>query len=166
LWVLLGYLHRRRGDEAAARRVWAEGIDEVSPRLASFQSNFRMQAWLANLEAGAGRGEAALRRSERLQAADGTNGYLLYRLAHVWAEAGDPLQALSLLEAAIDNGFLSVQLMRHEEAFAFAHLAQNESYQEIRTALERKIRGLRRTYRLAPNSGVRPTLDGGSAGNS
>jgi len=166
LWVLLGYLHRRHGDEAAARRAWAEGIDVVSARLASFQSNFRMQAWLANLEVGAGRGESALRRSERLQAAGGTNGYLLYRLAHVWAEAGDPLQALSLLEAAIDNGFLSVQLMRHEEAFAFDHLAQNESYQEIRTALERKVRGLRRTYRLAPNSGVRPTLDGGSAGNS
>jgi TolB-like protein/tetratricopeptide (TPR) repeat protein/transcriptional regulator with XRE-family HTH domain len=165
LWVLLGYIHRKRGDEAAARRVWAEGIDVVSARLASFQSNFRVQVWLANLEAGVGRGEEALRRSESLEAADGTNGYLLYRLAHVWAEAGDPVQAMNLLEAAVDNGFLSVQLMRHEEACAFAHLVPHHRYQEIRAALERKVRDLRRTYRLGPQSTVRPAVDGGSGGS-
>ncbi len=165
LWVLLGYIHRRRGDEDAARRVWTQGIDVVSARLATFQSNFRVSAWLANLEAGVGRGEEALRRSESLQTADGANGYLLYRLAHVWAEAGDPVQAMSLLEAAVDNGFLSVQLMRHEEACAFARLVPHQRYQEIRTALERKVRGLRRTYRLAPES-VAKQVTRGSARNA
>jgi TolB-like protein/Flp pilus assembly protein TadD len=165
LWVLLGYIHRKRGDADAARRAWTQGISVVSARLATFQSNFRVQAWLANLEAGAGRREEALRRSESLQTADSTNGYLLYRLAHVWAEAGELGQAMSLLEAAVANGFLSVQLMRHEEACAFASLVPHQRYQAIRTALERKVRGLRRKYRLVPQGMVRQTLDGGSGGS-
>jgi TolB-like protein len=51
LWVLLGYLHRTLGDESSARQAWLEGIDSVSPRLVSFEENWRMQIWYANLEA-------------------------------------------------------------------------------------------------------------------
>ncbi len=165
LWVLLGYIHRTRGDEAAARQAWAQGIGLVSARLAAFQSNFRVQAWLANLEAAAGHREAALRRGRSLLAADPANGYLLYRLAHVWAEAGEPSEAVRLLEAALANGFLSVQLMRHEETCALGRLVPHSRYQRIGTTLERKVRSLRRKYRLAAEGMVRPTVGGGIAGS-
>lgn len=165
LWLLLGYIHRTRGDEQAAQQVWAEGIEVVSARLAAFQSNFRVQAWLANLEAATGCRDAALRRSRSLQTADPANGYLLYRLAHVCAEAGEPSEAMSLLDAAITGGFLSVQLMRHEEACALVRLVPHSRYQQIVATLERKVRSLRRKYRLGPEEMVRQTVDGRSGGS-
>jgi hypothetical protein len=72
---------------------------------------------------------------------------------------------MSLLDAAITGGFLSVQLMRHEEACALVRLVPHSRYQQIVAALERKVRSLRRKYRLGPEEMVRQTVDGRSGGS-
>lgn len=148
LWVLLGYIHRSKGDEGAARRSWSRGAERVSARFEDFPSNRRVHAWLANLYAALGQVDKATAAVQRLRAADPNNSYLLYRIGHVAAELEDYDLACETFSAATDNGFLSVQIMRHEENIcATKKMASLRRYQEIVGHLEQKVEELRSRYR-------------------
>lgn len=72
-------------------------------------------SWLANVAACMCHAERARAKIARLTEAEPHNGHLKYRLAHVLAELGDSEIAIRTLPEAIQDGFLSVQLLWHEE---------------------------------------------------
>jgi tetratricopeptide (TPR) repeat protein/transcriptional regulator with XRE-family HTH domain len=129
LWVLLGYLHRARGEEDAARASWAEGLMHVP-----VETNQRTLAWRANLLAAIGDVRGADRAVDALVGRDPHNGYLRYRMVHVLAEAGHRSMAVEMLDQAVIHGFLSAQLLRQELTLGLAPL---RSLSAFRTALER-----------------------------
>ncbi|MEV6966580.1 tetratricopeptide repeat protein [Hamadaea sp. NPDC051192] len=133
VWTLLGYL---------SPGTWAEALD----RLGATEPNSRTAAWLANIHAAAGQRETAGRLADDLRAAHPTNGYIIYRLAHVYAELGQTEPALSCLRAAIDLGFLSVQLLRREADFGLASLRGIPDYETLIRQLDDNVERCRRQY--------------------
>jgi TolB-like protein/tetratricopeptide (TPR) repeat protein len=148
LWLLLGYSHRQKGDEQAARKAWAKGAELVASRLGTTSMNHRVSAWLANLQAGSGAESDALATVRTVSGAAPENSYLQYRIAHAYAELGRPLEAIDALTAAIRNGFLSVQLLRTEEMCALGHLATDSRYETTLKNLYERLGKLRRKYPL------------------
>lgn len=146
LWVLLGYVQRAAGDEAAAQTTWRQGLAALARRQPAGRVNHRAAAWVANLHAATGaRAEAArLLRATRLQ--EPTNGYVAYRLAHVAAELGDVERALALLGGAVQGGFLSVQLLRCEESSGLARLTERTDYGALVKRLEQRVADVREKY--------------------
>lgn len=145
LWVLLGYLHRHRGDEDAARRAWERGADAIVS-LDADRSNSRTRAWTANLLAAAGRGEAATTLLDELTMAEPRNGYLRYRLAHVLAELGRPDEAVAMLAGAVAEGFLSVQLLQQEIILALAPMRGREGFASVVQELHDRVEHCGRLY--------------------
>jgi tetratricopeptide (TPR) repeat protein/DNA-binding XRE family transcriptional regulator len=133
VWTLLGYLTPETWDEALERLGWAE-------------ENSRTAAWLANIQAAAGRTETARRLADELRTAHPVNGYINYRLAHVYAELGQPGDALAVLRVAIDHGFLSVQLLRREQDFGLASLRAEPEYHALLRKLDENVERCRRIY--------------------
>jgi hypothetical protein len=145
LWVLLGYLHRCAGDEAAARQTWSQGADQVGAECAGI-SNPRTRAWLANLLAGVGQVDAVLRIVGELSDSEPNNGYLRYRLAHALAEARRTDEAVDMLCSAVANGFLSAQLLRQEDMLALAHLRGHAGFPGVLRDLDAKVVNCQRMY--------------------
>lgn len=140
VWNLLGYLHRLGGDETAAQDAWSTGIEHVGARAGKgLQSNLRVQSWLANIEACVGYAERARAKVARLIEAEPHNGYIKYRLAHVLAELGDAEAATRSLREAVQDGFLSVQLLRHDERLGLSSLVDLAEYRQVRLALEKNV---------------------------
>jgi len=77
-----------------------------------------------------GQTEQAIMRVARLTEAEPHNGYLKYRLSHVLAELGDVGTAIRTLREAVQDGFLSVQLLRHEERLGIASLIDLADYRQ------------------------------------
>ncbi|MGH3796496.1 MAG: tetratricopeptide repeat protein [Pseudonocardiaceae bacterium] len=147
VWNLLGYLHRLRDDEAAAHDAWSTGIEHVAARAGKGNShNLRMQSWLANIEACVGHVEQARAKIAQLTEAEPHNGYLKYRLAHVLAELGDSQTAIRTLHEAIQDGFLSVQLLRHEERLGLSSLVGLAEYRQVRLALQQAVERVRNKH--------------------
>ncbi|MEV0273602.1 helix-turn-helix domain-containing protein [Hamadaea sp. NPDC050747] len=133
VWTLLGYL--RPG-------TWAEALE----RLGATEANSRTTAWLANIHAAAGHAETARRLADELRAAHPANGYITYRLTHVYAELGQTEPALACLRAAVELGFLSVQLLRREEDFGLASLRGLDAYETLVRQLDDNVERCRRLY--------------------
>lgn len=140
VWNLLGYLHRLSGDEAAAHDAWSAGIEHVAARsVTEILHNARMQAWVANVAACLGHTERARAKVAHLTLAEPHNGYLKYRLTHVLAELGDAEAAIQTLRKAVQDGFLSLQLLRHEERLGLSSLVDLTEYREVRRALQQEV---------------------------
>jgi len=69
-----------------------------------------------------------------------------YRLAHTAAELGEHQQALTLLTRAVEAGFLSVQLLRHEQTCGLAALVTLPAYETVVTDLQRRVDDVRGKY--------------------
>ncbi|MGH3851331.1 MAG: hypothetical protein ACRDRT_16850, partial [Pseudonocardiaceae bacterium] len=108
--------------------------------------NLRMQSWLANIEACVGHVEQARAKIAQLTEAEPHNGYLKYRLAHVLAELGDSQTAIRTLHEAIQDGFLSVQLLRHEERLGLSSLVGLAEYRQVRLALQQAVERVRNKH--------------------
>jgi tetratricopeptide (TPR) repeat protein/transcriptional regulator with XRE-family HTH domain len=151
VWNLLGYLHRLGGDEAAAHDAWLAGIAHAAARpCTGARPNLRVQSWLANVEACVGHSEQARAKVARLAEVDPHNGYLKYRLAHVLAELGDSEEAIRILREAVQDGFLSAQLLRHDERFGMSSLVHLAEYREIRRILQQNVEGMKNKYVPSP----------------
>jgi len=148
LWLLVGYAYRANGDNAAAIEAWTEGVETTLVRLEGFEENYRTHAWLANLYAALGDRDKALQEIELVYSAEPNNNYLLYRLAHAYAELGMSNDAVKLLQSAIKHGFLSVQLMRCEEILALGKVIHTDEYQTIARDLEYYVDSLKSKYSL------------------
>ena len=140
VWNLLGYLHRLSGDETAAHDAWSTGLKHVDARTEKGnRHNLRVQSWLANIEACVGHAERARATIARLTEAEPRNGYIKYRLTHVLAELGDADAAIRTLREAIQDGFLSVQLLRHEERLGISSLVDLAEYRQVRFVLQQNV---------------------------
>lgn len=140
VWNLLGYLHRINDDDCAAQDAWLAGIEHAHEFTgAGTRVNFRVQSWLANVEACVGHIERAYATVTRLTQAEPHNGYLKYRLAHVLAELGDTDTAIRTLRDAVQDGFLSAQLLRHDERLGMSRLAGQAEYRQIKQTLQRNV---------------------------
>lgn len=147
VWNLLGYLHRLGGDEAAAHDAWSRGLEHVAASAGEGDChNPRVQSWLANIEACVGHAERAHSRVERLTEAEPHNGYLKYRLTHVLAELGDAEAAIRTLREAIQDGFLSVQLLWHDERLGLSNLVDLAEYHQVRRTLRRNVERVKNRY--------------------
>lgn len=144
VWLLLGYLHRLDGDDDQARTVWEQGRTRIAADGGG--SNPRTRAWLANLHAGVGDQRAALRSVAELARTDPHNGYLRYRLVHVLAELRHVGEAVEMLESAVAEGFLSVQLLRRELVLGLAPLRRAEGFWAAVDRLEANVKRCRRVY--------------------
>ena len=99
------------------------------------------------MRAALGQRDEASAIAERIEQADPYNGYLNYRLAHVFAELGDIERAVRLIECAADSGFLSVQMLRCEEQVcALAPVARDDRYRQAVRSLEERVEQLRVQY--------------------
>lgn len=147
VWNLLGYLNRLNGDEAAARDAWSSGIEHVATRVgAGTMHNLRVQSWLANIEACVGDTASARAKVDRLNEAEPHNGYLKYRLAHVLAELGDAEAAIRTLREAVQDGFLSAQLLRHDERLGVSSLVDVSEYRQVRLTLQQNVARVKNKY--------------------
>ncbi|NUT36415.1 MAG: tetratricopeptide repeat protein, partial [Hamadaea sp.] len=142
-WTLLGYLHRLSGDPEQARGVWLDGLARLAPETVA---SSRRAAWLANILAAAGDEAAALSFAGQLRATQPGNGYILYRLSHVYAELNRTEEALDTLRAAVDSGFLSVQLLRREQDFGLAGIRCLDAYGDLLRRLDDNVERCRRSY--------------------
>lgn len=116
-------------------------------RLGRDATNYRALAYVANMRAALGQRDEASAMAEHIEQADPYNGYLNYRLAHVFAELGDAERAVRLVECATDAGFLSVQMLRCEEQVcALARLADDGGYRQAVGRLEQRVDQLRAQY--------------------
>lgn len=138
VWTLLGYIHRSHGDDARACRTWERGV-AIGTDSAPLATNWRMQSWLANMEASAGHAASALKRWTRIATRQGSNGYVLYRGAHVLAALGHEEEAVATLRKAMDQGFRSVQLLKHDEQFALDAISGRPDYHAVVDALHAKV---------------------------
>lgn len=147
VWNLLGYLHRLGGDEAAAHDAWSTGLDHIATSAGGgHPHNPRVQSWLANVEACVGHAERARARTARLIEAEPHNGYLKYRLTHVLAELGDVEAAIRTLREAVQDGFLSLQLLWHDERLGISNLVDLVEYRQVRQTLERNVERVKNRY--------------------
>ncbi|MGI9000798.1 MAG: helix-turn-helix domain-containing protein [Pseudonocardia sp.] len=150
-WNLLGYLNRLSGDEVAAHHAWSTGIEHVAARAGrGKRRNLRVQSWLANIEACVGHAERARAAIVRPTEAEPHNGYLKYRLTHVLAELGDAEAAIRMLREAIQDGFLSVQLLRQEERLGLSCLIDLAEYRQVRLVLQQNVDRAKSKYASSP----------------
>ncbi|MGH3914101.1 MAG: tetratricopeptide repeat protein [Pseudonocardiaceae bacterium] len=144
---LLGYLHRLNGDGVAAQDAWSVVIEHIAARVEKgHRPNLRVQSWLANVEACLGRTERARAKIDRLTEAEPHNGYLKYRLTHVLAELGDTEAAIRSLREAIQDGFLSAQLLLHEEHLGISSLIDLAEYGQVKFALQQNVERTKGKY--------------------
>ncbi|MGH3888527.1 MAG: hypothetical protein ACRDSZ_18540 [Pseudonocardiaceae bacterium] len=73
------------------------------------------------------------------------NGYLKYRLTHVLAELGDAQSAIRTLHEAVQDGFLSVQLLRQDERLGLSSLVGPE-FCQVRRALQQNVDRVKNKY--------------------
>ncbi|MGH3832519.1 MAG: tetratricopeptide repeat protein [Pseudonocardiaceae bacterium] len=158
IWNLFGYLHRLSGEESAAQHAWSTGLEHAAAHAeAGTCRNLRAQSWLANIEACVGHTDRAQVTVTRLTAAEPHNGYLKYRLAHVLAELGDTEEAIRILSEAVQDGFLSIQLLWHDERLGVSSLVNLTGYHQVGRVLRQNVDRVKNKY--APSvvsSGVRP----------
>lgn len=171
VWSLLGYLHRIDGNEAAAHDVWLAAIEHVATQAGTGKMrNLRVQSWLANIEACVGHTEQARAKVAQLTDAEPHNGYLKYRLAHVLAELGDAPAAVRTLREAVQDGFLSAQLLKHDERLGVSSLVDLAEYRQVRWTLRRNVERVRNRYAPCLSPGRRvldrllPPLDDAGTG--
>lgn len=112
------------------------------------QHNPRVQSWLANVEACVGHTERAREKVARLTEAEPHNGYIKYRLTHVLAELGDAETAIQTLREAVQDGFLSAQLLRHDERLGVSSLVDLVEYHQVRRALQQDVERVKNKYAL------------------
>lgn len=156
IWNLLGYLHRLSGDKAAAHDAWSVGIDHIDPGTETTTlKNLRVQSWLANVEACAGHTERARTRVARMIEAEPHNGYLKYRLTHVLTELGDARGGIRVLREAVQDGFLSMQLLQRDELLGLSRLVDLAEYREVKRTLQRNVKRAKDKY--APRTLIPPT---------
>ncbi|MGH3929365.1 MAG: tetratricopeptide repeat protein [Pseudonocardiaceae bacterium] len=141
-WNLLGYLHRIGGDEVAAQEAWSTGIENIAVcDDTGTLHNLRIQSWLANLEACVGHTAQARAKVTRLTEAEPHNGYL-----NVLAELGDTEAAIRTLHEAAQDGFLSVQLLCHEERLGLSSLVDLAQYRQVRRTLHQNVKRVKNKY--------------------
>jgi tetratricopeptide (TPR) repeat protein len=141
LWVLLGYLHRNAGDEEGAQESWHQGLRTVPA-----EANLRTLAWRANLLAAVGDRAGADHAVDTLVSVDPHNGYLRYRMAHVLAENGRAVNAVDMFSRAVDEGFLSVQLLRQELALGLVSLKGMTGFLSTLHTLDTAVNRCQRQY--------------------
>jgi tetratricopeptide (TPR) repeat protein len=101
----LGDLDRRTGDEAGARRAYAEALRLARKRLEVNPRDARSLALAAVVEAKLGDGAAAERHAAEALALSPSSSDIVYKVAVVHALTGRPDEALAALEKALDMGF-------------------------------------------------------------
>lgn len=146
LWLLLGYVHRASRDEPTAQEVWRQGLEVLHRRQPPRHTNHRAAAWIANLAAARGDHDRAAGMFSSIRQAEPTNGYVAYRLAHVAGELGETGQALTLLKRAVEAGFLSVQLLLHEQACGLGTLVNSPDYELVLADLHQRVDDVRAKY--------------------
>ncbi|MFQ5752011.1 MAG: tetratricopeptide repeat protein [bacterium] len=148
LWLVLGYAYKAIGNPEAAINAWNSGIEATIDRLDNMKSseNHRTRSWLAILYAAANRSNEAIEEINRVYKFNSKNGYSLYRLSNAYVELGMKQEAIKMLRSSIRYGFLSAQMMRHEELLFFSGIAKEKAYQTIARNLEKKLRKLRQKY--------------------
>jgi tetratricopeptide (TPR) repeat protein len=101
----LGDLYRRTGDEAGARREYAEALRLARKRLEVNPRDARALALTAVVEAKLGDAGAAERHIAEARALSPASSDIVYKSAVVHALAGRRDEALGALEKALDMGF-------------------------------------------------------------
>jgi serine/threonine-protein kinase len=101
----LGDLHRRAGDEAAARREYAEALRLARRRLEINPRDARALALAAVIEAKTGDIRAAESHAAEALALSPASSEVVYKVAVVHALAGRTDQALEMLDKAMQMGF-------------------------------------------------------------
>lgn len=101
----LGDLHRRRGDEAAARRAYAETLRLAVKRLEVNPRDADALALMAVVEAKLGEAAAARRHAAEAVALSPASSEVVYKTAVVHALTAQPEEALLALKKALAMGF-------------------------------------------------------------
>lgn len=146
LWLLKGYVLADADSTESALRTWNEGIALVEAQAHMTGPNDRLESWLANLHACVGSESQAMAIIEQVEERQPKNSYLAYRSCMAYAQLRQIDAALTRLRGAIDHGFLSVQLLRLEEAWGLTSITSTALYEPRVQELERKVAAIRENY--------------------
>ncbi|MGH3611761.1 MAG: tetratricopeptide repeat protein [Pseudonocardia sp.] len=146
--ALKGSLLRAVGDHDAARAAWTSAIRFVTAGAGDHRGemNLRSRLWLASIEACVGQVEQARSCVADALTREPHNGYVAYRAAHVLAELGDHDGAVHALDNAVAAGFLSAQLLRHDERLALRGLVEHPGYRPVVSVLLANVEQVRGRY--------------------
>jgi tetratricopeptide (TPR) repeat protein/transcriptional regulator with XRE-family HTH domain len=146
--ALEGYLLRAAGDDDAAHAAWLSAIRFTTAGAADARDrmNLRSQLWMASIQACVGQEERARSCVADALARGPHNGYIAYRAAHVLAELGDCDAAVRALDDAVAAGFLSAQLLRHDERLALRGLIDHPGYRHVVSTLLTNVEQVRSRY--------------------
>jgi serine/threonine-protein kinase len=129
----LADLHRRVGDEAAARREYAEALRLARKRLEVNPRDARSLALIAVVEAKLGDAAAAQRHAAEALALSPSSSDIVYKTAVVHALTAHPEEALAALEKAIAMGFRAWEARVDED---LASLRKNERFVSLTSRKE------------------------------
>jgi len=146
--ALEGCLLRAAGDHDAARAAWTSAIRFLTVGAGDTGGgmNLRSRLWLASIEACVGQVEQARSGVAEAVAREPHNGYVAYRAAHVLAELGDHAAAVRSLGDAVAAGFLSAQLLHHDERLALRGLVERPGYRTVVSDLLANVEQVRGRY--------------------
>jgi tetratricopeptide (TPR) repeat protein len=143
--LLEGQILRCVGEDDAARAAWGAAL-RYATALPALGDNRRHRLWHASIQACLGHDEPARATATEVTADEPHNGYVRYRAAHIVAELGDTTEAVRALGDAVQAGFLSVQLLGHDERLALRHCPQHPDYPEMIGTLLSKVEQVRARY--------------------
>ena len=129
----LADLHRRIGDEAAARREYAEALRLARKRLEVNPRDARSLALIAVVEAKLGDAAAAQRHAAEALALSPSSSDIVYKTAVVHALTARPEEALAALEKALAMGFRAWEARVDED---LASLRKNERFVSLTSRKE------------------------------
>ena len=129
----LADLYRRIGDEAAARREYAEALRLAHKRLEVNPRDARSLALIAVVEAKLGDARAAQRHAAEALALSPSSSEIVYKTAVVHALTAHPEDALTALEKALAMGFRAWEARVDED---LASLRKNERFVSLTSRKE------------------------------
>ena len=129
----LGDLYRRTGDEASARREYADALRLARKRLEVNPRDARSLALVAVVEAKLGEPRAAQRHAAEALALSPSSSDIVYKTAVVHALTAHPAEALAALEKALDMGFRAWEARVDED---LASLRKNERFVSLTSRKE------------------------------
>ena len=134
-YPLLGWAQRHSGDEAGAQQTFQEGREKLEALRAKVGDNGYISATMAEIEAGLGNCDAALREAQAAIVAGGEDRWsgpsLVANLARTQALCGRKEEALATLGRTAQEPISSIRLASLRAAFEWDSLRDDPRFQKL-----------------------------------
>jgi tetratricopeptide (TPR) repeat protein len=146
-WYFGGIVLEMAGQRARAIEAWREGIRRSDAILAKAE-NYHPRVWQALMYARLGLREKAIKTDRLALEAYPNHPFVLYFTSMARAILGDKEEAIETLKQAVDNGWLGIHYVDHDQrpGWELYNLRDNPRFQALRAKLARKVAELEKQY--------------------